>query len=133
MKYRKGYLYQLAEDETFQTDITPSTILRTRWIQLNPSGQLMIFSGFSWDGPSGPTLNSDNSMRASLAHDALYQLMRMGMLEQGWREEADLLLDRLLKEDGMWALRRWYWLKGVRWFAAGAADPMNKKPVFTAP
>lgn len=133
MKYKDGYKYQLVETEIFRTSIRPGREIETKFLFMSPSGMLSIDAGYAWDGPSGPTYDSKNSIRASLAHDALYQLMRLGLLETTWRDEADLFLDRILEEDGMWAIRRWYWLKGVEWFAAGAADPDNKKPILIAP
>jgi len=134
MRYRAGYKYQLATKERFDdTGVRPPCILQTRWLRLRPNGLLEIKSGYAWDGPSGPTFDSKNSIRASLAHDAFYQLMRLKLLDRIWRVEADLYLDKVLEEDGMWFPRRWYWLKGVQLFAAGAADPINKKPVLEAP
>jgi len=134
MKYQAGFKYQLSEDETFRiTMIEPEDSIHTRFISLSPEGTLHISAGYAWDGPSGPTYDSANSLRASLAHDAIYQLMRLGLIEESWRGQADLLLDRILEEDGMWSLRRWYWLKGVQWFAAGAANPDNVKPIQDAP
>jgi hypothetical protein len=134
MKYKEGFKYQLHEDEVFyHTGIEPVQTIKTRFIELTPEGKLTVFAGYAWDGPSGPTYDSLNSMRASLAHDAIYQLMRMGLLEGVWRYYADILLDRVLEEDGMWKLRRWYWMRGVQWFAGGAADPDNAKPILEAP
>ena len=134
MRYRDGYKYQLATKERFSnTGVRPPCVLQTRWLRLHPSGLLEIKSAYAWDGPSGPTYDSKNSLRASLAHDAFYQLMRLKLLDRIWREEADLYLDAVLKEDGMWFPRRWYWLKGVRWFASGAAKPGTAKPILLAP
>ena len=140
MRYRAGYKYQLAVKERFDdTGIKPPCILQTRWLRLHPTGLLEIKSGYCWDGASGPAIDTGytgllaNSMRASLAHDALYQLMRLDLLDRIWREESDLLLNRILEEDGMWFPRRWYWLKGLRLFAAGAAKPGTAKPILWAP
>jgi len=134
MKYKEGFKYQLAENEIFiNIGIKPSTSIHTEFISLFTDGRLIVMAGYAWDGPSGPTYDSKNSLRASLAHDALYQLMRMELISKEWRHLADLLLDQILKEDGMWSMRRWYWLRGVQWFASGAADPDSLKPVLEAP
>jgi len=133
VKYRSGYKYQLVVDEVFVTVIAPGQHIKERFIELTRNGKLTIKAGYAWDGPSGPTYDSTNSLRASLAHDAIYQLMRMGLIKLHWRSDADILLNNILEEDGMWALRRWYWLKGVQWFAGSAADPENRKTVLTAP
>ena len=134
MKYVPGYFYQLVEKEVFQdTNITPAKMVRTKYIHLTPGGTLTIKPGYAWDGPSGPTYDSKNSLRASLAHDALYQLMRMNLIDIDWRTDADILLDNILEQDGMWAVRRWYWITGVQWFAGGAADPSSRKKILSAP
>lgn len=127
IKYRKGYKYQLAETAWFQTAIVgeESKLFGRRdgneWIYLDPHGLMTIKAGYAWDGPSGPTLDSKDFMRGSLAHDALYQLMREGLIDIGNREKADRLLYDLCREDGMSALRAGYVYAGVRWFAAPAA------------
>ena len=47
------------------------------------------------DGPSGPAIDTKNFMRASLVHDALYQLMRLGTLDKSRRQYADRLLQTI--------------------------------------
>lgn len=134
MKYRKGYKYQLAADEGFpSTGIVPSRYIETEFITLTTSGDLMIRSGYAWDGASGPTLDTKDSLRASLAHDALYQLLRWGHLDQRWREPVDDYFGRLLEEDGMWWWRRKLWVRELKKFGAPAASVDNKKRVYEAP
>lgn len=132
MKYRKGYKYQLAETETFQTSIK-GVSRRTEFIDVTPEGLLTIRAGYAWDGASGPTMDTKSSMRASLLHDALYQMIRQGCLEKTWRAYADEEFGRLLEEDGMWSWRAAIWVKAVQMFASAAADPKNTREVFTAP
>lgn len=83
-------------------------------------------SGYRWDGPSGPTIDTRNAMLASLVHDGLYQAIREGWLDQAKkvRKRADKEFRRILKKEGMIFWRRWLWYWGVRLFAANAA----KKP-----
>ena len=80
---------------------------------------------YAWDGPSGPTADTENSMRASLVHDGLYQAMRERKLRLTARGIADKEFRRILKDDGMSFLRRWIWWLGVRCFAKGAARPVD--------
>jgi hypothetical protein len=131
MKYQKNYKYQLYEDEYFADTGIKGYSVDTFFIKLLPGGQLLIKKGYAWDGPSGPTYDTENSMTASLLHDALYQLMREEYISPATRSIADKLLDRILKLKGMWAPRRWYWLKGVVWFAGGAAEPEAIRKVYT--
>ncbi|KKK56498.1 hypothetical protein LCGC14_3063940, partial [marine sediment metagenome] len=95
--------------------------------QKGVGGELIIKAGYCWDGPSGPAIDTRNFMRGSLIHDALYQLMRMELLDQSMRDAADRTLWRICREDGMWAIRAWWIYKSVHWFAASAADPSHRR------
>ena len=114
IKYKSGYKYQLVEDYSIACSI-PGTYKISRYVLLE-NGVLTVYSGYAWDGASGPTIDTENSMRASLVHDALYQLMREGNLAKSYRIVADEMLHSLLLEDGMSWIRAWYWYRGVRMF-----------------
>ena len=107
MQYRKGYNYQLAGRVRLQTNLRPEQEATTQFINLTTEGVLTISAGYAWDGPSGPTMNTDNSMTPSLIHDAVYQLMRQCLLDASWRDEADKQLYLMLRKRGMsWVCRR---------------------------
>ncbi len=133
MKYRAGYKYQLVDGERFHTQIRPPERIDTTFLNLHPSGRLLVLPGYAWDGPSGPTWDTKNSLRGSLAHDALYQLIRQGYLPFETWKQADVELDKVLKEDGMWWPRRAYWMAGLKLAGGSAAKPSNAKKVLTAP
>lgn len=80
------------------------------------ANKLKIFPGYCWDGPSGLTYDTKNSLRASLFHDVLYQAIAEGVLPNSCRKHADTLFLAILKEDGMTCLRRWTWYAAVRVF-----------------
>ena len=131
MKYRDGYKYQLVEDLVLQTAISPERDITTYFIDLTTSGLLTVRRGYAWDGPSGPTYDSLNSMTPSCYHDAMYQLMRLGLLPRVCRSKVDYEFEEMLKARKMWWPRRKLWVRAVRRFAAAAArDP---KPILTAP
>ena len=121
IKYRDGYKYQLVEDCVLETCIRPPEFIYTAFIRLDTDGVLSIKAGYAWDGPSGPTIDTKDFMRGSLGHDALYQLMRDGLLDQSWREAADQELVRWCAEDGMPAIRRAWVYAGVRLGGGGFA------------
>lgn len=129
MKYKKGYKYQLFETEHFETDIK-GFILRTDWIQLRKDGFLTIHKGYAWDGPSGPTLDTESFMRGSLLHDALYELLRKDLLPSTYKETADKLLIKICMEDGMSRFRRWWVYEGLSIFGKNATKNKNKKKVY---
>jgi hypothetical protein len=134
IQYKKGYKYQLIKQYVVNIDIFSDQHIDTNYIVLSPKGELTIQKGYAWDGPSGPTFDTLNFMRASLVHDALYQLMRNNHLDKDeHRDDADRLLQKMCKEDGMMAIRAWWVYMGVRFGGDASADPANKKPVVNAP
>ena len=130
MKYRAGYKYQLEEDHLCLIGIKRA--VDTSFIHLNDKGDLLIERGYAWDGPSGPTFDTRTFMRGSLVHDSLYQLMREGHLPTSCREQADLELWRICREDGMCWPRAWWVWKAVRWFGARRAKAGHTRPVYSA-
>ena len=133
IKYRGGYKYQLHEDAVFQLRLTVKEDIDTHFINLTVDGVLKVRKGYAWDGPSGPTIDTKNSMQGSLVHDALYQLMRMKLLSHGYRFMADMELERICIEDGMRKLRAGIWRRAVNWFAKKSSMPDNKRVIYTAP
>lgn len=133
IRYRGGYKYQLAEEYEVLVTIRPLQPIMTPYIGLDTAGRLLIRSGYAWDGPSGPTIDTPSAMRGSLVHDALYQLMREGLLNSSLRKKADQELYRIVIEDGMWKWRAWLWRRELNKFGGPAADPKNKKRVLVAP
>jgi len=132
--YRGGYKYQLQEGYSLEISIRPAAAVGNDYITLDPQGALRIAKGYAWDGPSGPTIDTANFMRGALVHDALYQLMREGLLDHSLhREAADRILQSLCREDGMSALRAWWVYQGVRLFGKPASDPAQLRPVLWAP
>jgi len=102
----RAYKYQTLETYDLYVGIYPQgPEIITDHIRLSREGVLKIRAGYCWDGPSGPAFDTKNFMRASLVHDALYQLIRLGMLPKEKRGAADRLLWRVCLEDGMSSLR----------------------------
>ena len=84
--YRDGYKYVLVEPYVTVVAIKPEKFIFTQFVRLDVDGTLSIAVGYAYDGPSGPAIDTKNFMRGSLAHDALYQLMREGFLARNtWR------------------------------------------------
>ena len=112
--YRKGYEYQLEEDYSLLTNL--KALGGNDFVWISPEGVLSIKHGYAWDGPSGPTRHTKNTLRGSLVHDACYQLIKLGVLSIDDRPDADLLLKQILLEDGMNPLRAWWFHKAVQTF-----------------
>ncbi len=127
----KKYKYQLMEDYTIQIDMKPVKSIRrklARFLSLSSDGVLSIGEFYAWDGPSGPTIDTRDFMRGSLVHDALYQLMREGVLNyKVHRKRADEILRELCLEDGMCSVRAWYVYQALRIFAGSGARPKKEQ------
>ena len=113
----------------------PSERLETRFITLDIDGRLFINGGYAWDGPTGvPNVWGTRWLiRPSLIHDALYQLLRYGLLDQRCRKAADVEFLEACYQDAKfkWLGDVAYW--AVRKFGKVAADPKSKRKVLTAP
>ena len=135
MKYSKrNWKYDLPEREVFKTRIKPDRTLKTDWITLQPDGTLTLEAGYAWDGPSGPTVDTPNSMRGSAIHDALYQLMKLGLLDTKWVGESNRELLRWLKRDGMWWFRRMAWYRAVQHYGeAYMTRDEDDQTIYVAP
>lgn len=133
--YKSGYKYQLKCDYSLAaTGIVPEEAIDLDYVKLTKRGDLLLKSGYAWDGPSGPAIDTRNFMRASLVHDAFYQLMREGYLDASrCRDKADRLLQKICLEDGMSFIRALWVYYGVKWFARSAASTRHKKPIIYAP
>lgn len=132
--YRGGYKYQLRQAHSDRVAITPDEPITTEYVSLSLDGTLTLKSGYAWDGPSGPSIDTPSFMRASLVHDALYQLMRLEELDAGrWRDVADRELQRMCREDGMPRIHAWWVYHAVRLFGEPFTSPSASKPVETAP
>lgn len=148
--YKTGYRHQLEEDFELYVagdGIFPTSPGGNEYVQLTIDGRLIIRKGYAWDGASGPAINTTSFVRPSLVHDALYQLLRMGIVTD--RLAADKLLGKMLREDMLIIANRqpWYsrwprkWLAAVRpiwvelavrWFG-GMAIQLHDDEILTAP
>jgi hypothetical protein len=84
------------------------------FIQLEAGGMLTVKKGYRWDGPSVPPWYKKRKfvriIRGSCVHDALYDLMRLDLLDRpevgeyfliSHRNIADCMIYMLAREDGM--------------------------------
>ncbi|MFV1982438.1 MAG: DUF1353 domain-containing protein [Thiohalomonadales bacterium] len=120
-KRRRMYKYNLHSDFVYETGIHVEQPKNSGLIAIENMGKLTINRGYSWDGPSGPSIDTKNFMQGSLVHDALYQLLREGILPPHARVRADEILRDICLADGMSKFRAWYVHLAVRIFAAAAA------------
>ena len=132
--YRSGYKYQLATAYRIKIRIRPKKDVDTEFVKLKKSGDLTVVRGYAWDGPSGPVIDTRQNMRASLVHDALYQLMRHKELSaRTHKDKADRLFKKMCIEDGIPRVTAHIYYLGLKLGGKPATDPKNKKKVKRAP
>jgi hypothetical protein len=132
IKYWDGIKYQLAAPVWLFTGIKGYDVSLSD-VRLHPDGFMEVFALATWDGPSGPAIDTKNFMRGSLGHDKIYKLIRYGSLPMAYRATADKLMNKWNKEDGMWWPRRWWTLRAVRQFAKASAERKSVRQIRTAP
>jgi hypothetical protein len=127
IKYREcKYKYQLVEDVMRQTNITGFDVSQP-FFYLKPNGMLGVRVGYSWDGPSGPTLDTKDALKPSLYHDVLYQMIRKELLPLSCKEVADELFYVLCIENGMLKARANIWYQVLQSFGRWFCDPESDK------
>jgi len=114
--YKEGYKYQLAETYSVETYLRPYVEGGNDFVSIDTHGWLTIKKGYAWDGASGPAIDTNTFMRGSLVHDALYQLIGLGVLPLNQKKYADLMLKDIILEDGMNPIRAWWVHKAVKHF-----------------
>lgn len=113
--YKKGnYKYRLVKSYSVQILIYPDSNIKTKYISLTSSGLLTLSDSYAWNGPSGPTIDTPNFIISSAPHDAVYQLIRMGLLNASHKKIADQLLRCMLVEQ--WIVAH---SKPIGWFRIG--------------
>jgi hypothetical protein len=134
ISYRSGYKYQLATAYVIGINIKPRADIDTEFVKLTTSAELTMARGYAWDGPSGPVIDQKENMRASLVHDALYQLMRNRKLSISMhKEKADRLFKKMCIEDGVSRSTAHIYYLGLKLGGRPFADPKNKKKTHQAP
>lgn len=121
------YKYKLTEPLVIQTEIYPESDIVHPYFSIDRNGLMMIAAGYSFDGASGPAIDTDNFLRGACAHDVPYQAAQLECpLPKDWKEKADKMLVRLTREDGMSRIRCWWVYQSVKMFGRGLPRDLNK-------
>ena len=131
--YTDGFWLQTRENYSFQLPPELKAVHYTGDFVSVDGGYCNIRRGYASDGPSGPTFKTKNFIRGAVEHDALYQLIRLGIIPPEFRDICDRHLVKTLKEDGMWWPRRTWTYLGLKYFGAKAAMSDNIRQKKRAP
>ena len=94
------YIWRLRLGALFQTPILGEAV-GNDFVRLAPDGDLSFAPLYSWNGITKSPYQGADSIRGTLVHDGLYQLMSECGLSQRWRDEADRLMLKYFLADGM--------------------------------
>jgi len=128
MRYRKikKYKYQLMTTASYDLGYEFGDCVHS-FISIK-GRNIKIKKGYCWDGASGPAIDTKSFMIGSLVHDCLYQLIRIGLIENQYRLLADEVLYELCLKSGMNKVRA-LWVKwavntfGGVWINKGKIEP----------
>ena len=132
LKYKQGYAYYTAEAVEVPVEFAcpdfPLAVVSDTWVWCR-QGRLVIRARYAWDGASFVLFRWFGTPRAwilpSLVHDALYQLIRDGLMDRQYRDAADRLFRELLIERGVWRIVAWGAYYAVRVFGNFAVRKTN--------
>ena len=117
MKYSK-YKYKFKVEENFSIELPFKIPDFVHPYASLKDGILSVKRGYAWDGASGPIINTQDTLVASLVHDVLYQAMRLNLIKSSKenRQIADKNFFEILKIHGVNSIRRKVWYFAVRLF-----------------
>lgn len=99
IKYIRGRRrHTLKEVYTINTGLETKGF-QSEKITLHTNGLLTLAQGFEWNGATG-IVDAKCFMRGSAVHDALYELIKQGVLNKSHRKQCDKLMRRIFHEDG---------------------------------
>lgn len=130
MKYSKvQYKYYLEEAVSVQTSLRPvQSAIVPGYIFLGVDGKMIIYSRYAWDGATGG-VNFKGNRLAVLVHDAIYQLIREGLIDDvNVKAQSDKGLRDMMIAEGSWK-----WIANFFYFCVsnfGNAFATNKKKVY---
>jgi len=133
IEYTDGYKRVLYSDARMELSFGPPKTIVHEHISFHSGGLLEVRKGFPWDGMSGGIPDTKRNMRASLAHDVLYKLIRLGLLPMSFRAMADEELKKLCIKDRVWEWVASAYLWGLSVGGTSAALPSAIKRVHRAP
>jgi hypothetical protein len=128
----KGFKYQAADSWHTSVKIFPGAAVSMDFATLSTDGLLILKKGFASDGPSGPTIDTPDTIKGSFVHDALCRMMAYGLLDPKWKGPADNeALDHWLRS-GMDPVRAKLWRETLRQFDF-YIKPESRREILIAP
>ncbi len=129
--YEDNKKFQTTRDCVLKTEVKGYIVSTSKYV-LDQTGKMLVYSGYAWDGASGG-IDTKRTIRASLAHDVLYEMMRKRLIPRSEQFAADHTLLNIMRSDKAYAARAWAWFNMVSWFGRRSTDPKNRVKELVAP
>jgi len=131
VRFKRGYKYQLFDTLSFRTPLLGESVVH-EYFTLFVAGLMIIKRGYAWDGASGPAIDRDTNMRASLVHDVGCQMIAEGVLDQFYQPVVDKMYYVTALDAGMWKPIAWAEYRAIRLHFSTGKLP-DKNPILEAP
>tara|TARA_R110000851_G_scaffold22894_2_gene67597 strand:- start:14486 stop:14890 length:405 start_codon:yes stop_codon:yes gene_type:complete len=108
MRYQKipRLNYRIYKDEVIHTGITIAEDINLKFLSMTTFGVLTLKEGYAWNGVTGG-IDDKTNMVPSAEHDALFQLISLGLLPVALRHVANDRYINNCKKRKMGGFRRW--------------------------
>lgn len=124
---------QTVSEYHFKLNLTLPAPVKFYKYSIDKQGRFTVYPGYMWDGASGPTVDTPDTIKASLGHDAGYEAIRRGHLPPEAKAVIDRWFHDQLIRDGVPDFRAYAWYRGVDLFGRSSTLAMNQRPVLRAP
>jgi len=126
------YKYRVTKKYDVKLQFKPNTEVVCDFYCFYLDGILVINKGYQWDGASGPTIDTQNTIIASCIHDVLYQMIRCKQLPLSFKKQADKELKFWMIENSekknLWnKIRAYYFYFAVKLFAGSSCIPGSQQ------
>lgn len=128
-----GGAKQSCSEFCFKLPVKPGYKGEAGFITFDAAGRVTVKPGYVWDGASGPTIDTSDTVCAALGHDVMYELMGCGLLPvYVYKSVADRWFYERLLNDGMIQYRAFAWYKAVQVFGVpgrSADSVIHRAPI----
>lgn len=122
--FKRGYKYILTEPCTLPTGIL-GEYFDQPYYAMNLEGEFTLKKHYASDGPSGPTIDTNDTLIASFLHDGLMQAFNDGLLFESHKKIIDRVFHAYLKAaidiDPVKRESKWY-RKPIQWSKQAAVS-----------
>lgn len=132
--YISGFKYQVQEEFKIQIPVLSQFDgIEQDYFSILNNGTVILKKGFASDGPSGPTIDTPDTIVGAFVHDMLYECMRKDLIPRDNRKLADEIIRDVCLKHGMPKIRAWWWYYMLRVFGHKNVLASSRRQIKYAP